>query len=93
MRRKIYDLIIKLSNHEEGKILPKWIMFCFFVLFPFKYICWRTNYLSGYQVDRDIWIIEGRKFSSSFFKYLRVQKEGTFRFVSQENGVITIENV
>lgn len=92
MRRKLYQLLMRLFNVEEGEIIPWYLYFIAICFFPY---CYFKSKFDCYDFRRDCYIIEGLRISPVFFQTLEVPTpEGVaFRIVSNRNGVVTVERV
>ncbi len=94
IRRKILSFIVtKIAKIKIGEILPKWINFLRWILFPAEtYLL--TNKWIGYRPAKDTLFLYGQEYSRMFFELLPQTMVGNcFRVVKKNNGIITYESM
>lgn len=89
-REKLWLNILKKSNHREGFVLPKPLLFIRAILFPGNFIYWKLCKPQGYDWKDNSWTINGRKYSSEFFEAF---KEGDCFKVIEVNDTITVSRI
>jgi hypothetical protein len=61
VRKKIYRFIVKNIFHiPDGTVLPKYLVFFQWVLFPFKKFLY-SNTIFRYNVDNDTFLVNGKE--------------------------------
>jgi len=90
MRKKLWRWVLR--NHEEGTLLHKWQIFIRIVLFPLETFYYFMNKSHGYQVEMDLWIIDGIKISGEFFRCL-TNDMGKFRIIKRGNSIVILERL
>ena len=86
--------IIKLTNVEDGQILPKWLLPIRFLIFSFESIRFYSNKnIDIRDMDTHSYKIQGMRFSFTFFATLsyHIEEGNYFKVVEKENGFFGIE--
>jgi len=93
MRQKLWLIFLKLSKTPKGSMIPKWLHLVRFILFPIDYIFWRHSKTTGYQIEKDVWIIEGQQYTGELMRHFAYGNNETFKIIKRENGYITIARI
>jgi hypothetical protein len=90
-RRFFYYLVREVFKVAEGQILPKYLIVLKCILFPIESFYFKIN-KDFYDPYRDIYTINGIKFSGQFFK--NMNKVGsTFKIEKLEDGTLTLSEI
>lgn len=93
LRLRFHRWLLKVSGVPENEKLPRWLIFCFALLFPIQYLVIKAGKNHGFQAETDTWKVFGKEFTSEFFLHMAFGSDEVFRIVSRENGLITIEKL
>lgn len=93
IRLRIWDWILKTVKYPEGTRLSFFLKCVYCLLFPLQFMCWQINKGAGYQIQTDTWIIHGKKYSGSMFRYLAIGNDQTFKIINRDDGIITIRSI
>lgn len=80
------------SRIAEGSLLPTWLLAVRALLFPLDFFYWRMSKTRGYQLDRDVWLIEGVEYSGVCMRYFAEADGEVFRVV-RTGPTVTLERV
>lgn len=80
------------SKVPEGMMLPWWAMTVRAVLFPLSFFYWRMSKTTGYQIENDIWLINGVAYSTEALWLLAMANGETYR-VTRRGEMVTLERV
>ena len=64
MRKRFFYYLLDLSKHPEGCLLPLWARVVRTILFPLDTFYWKMSKSRGYDIYRDIWIIDNVEYSA-----------------------------
>ena len=90
MRNKLWRWFAR--NHPEATILSGRLLIIRSILYPVDTLYWRHSVLTGYQWDRDIWIIEGVKYSGAALRMF-AESEGEIYRIKRTGSVLTVEQL
>lgn len=91
MRQKIWKYLIKKYHKNIGDVLPRWLIIIRIILFPINFFYYYYNKHNLYDVYRDIWNINGFKFSNEFFVdiyKMTADVPHVFELTKENNNVI-----
>ena len=64
-----------------GELLPLWAKIVRAILFPLDTLFWNMSRSRGYQWDKDVWIIDGVKYSGPSMRLLSDAQGEIFRAI------------
>jgi hypothetical protein len=88
MRKNLWAWIRR--GIPEGRILPLWALVIRAALFPLEFFYWKMSKTLGYQIETDIWLIEGMQFSATSLHRLARAQGQAYRF-TRTGETITVE--
>ena len=91
MRKQIFHWIVR-PRVPEGCILPKWAVVLRWILFPLDTAYWALKQPRGYQVQSDIWLIDGLRYTGAALRMLAAAQNETYR-ITRTGDVVTLERV
>lgn len=80
------------SRIPEGSRLPLWAMAIRVALFPLDSFYWHMGRSKGFQLDRDIWLIDGITYSAGALRLLAESDGETYR-VTRTGKTVWLERV
>lgn len=90
IKLKLWDWYIISINHKPGSKPPFISLIIFAILFPLKYFYLKMSEKEGYQPHTDLWIINGVKFSGTYFRTLAIKDTGyIFKIIKEKGGTDT----
>lgn len=89
MKDKLWAFLI--SSVPEGQIMPRWALLLRWIMYPLDSFYWKMSSTRGYQMERDVWLIDGVPFCA---KSLHALANSTGEAFTAENvkGTIIIRN-
>lgn len=60
MKDKLWAFLI--SSVPEGQIMPWWALALRWILYPLDSFYWKMSATRGYQMERNVWLIDGVPF-------------------------------
>ncbi|MBL4864908.1 MAG: hypothetical protein JKY67_00855 [Pseudomonadales bacterium] len=90
MRKEIWKIAV--GKHPQGTIMPRRLLVLRAVLYPLKTFYWKMNQSNGYQVNIDIWIIDGVKYSGVMLRAMAEAQGETYK-MTRNGEIITLERV
>lgn len=91
-RYRILRMLRQIANVPECSIVPKWIQCIYYMLFPFNWIYQRNSGIH-YDAPRDIYTIQGMKFSGEVFRHFKQSVGQRFEIESNDEGVIILRTL
>jgi len=91
LRSKFWEWIVSIAKCKEGRLLPKWLLYIRFCLFPFQAIYWHMNNHTGYDWYSDLWSISGRKYPGKFFRDIHENQNKSYRILHNKAGFAQIQ--
>ena len=90
MRNTIWNAVR--SKVPEGAILPWWALAVRAALYPLDFFYWRMSKATGYQWQKDIWLINGVTYSGESLRRLSMEQGEAFR-VTRTGETVTFERL
>ena len=90
MRDMLWNVVR--SKVTEGEILPWWARWVWATLYPVDFFYWRVGQTTGYQPDRDVWLIKGVTYSGSALRRLAKAQGETYR-ITRIGETVVLEQV
>ena len=91
MRWKLFDWIVR-PWVPEGCILPWWAVAIRWALFPLDSAYWTMSRTRGYQLQDDVWVINGIRYTGAAMRALADADGKTYR-ITRTGGVVMLERV
>ena len=92
VRYRFLRALRQLSGVHEGTISPRWIVFIYYLLFPFNWL-YERNANIKYDAVYDIYTIQGMKFSGEIFRHFRQSIGEKFEIVDTDDGTVTLRRI
>lgn len=80
------------SNHQEGAVLPLWLLVVRSILYPLDFLRWRLGMKNGYQFESDTWVIGGVRYSTRALLMLAKAEGGVYR-ITRTGDTVSLEIV
>mgnify|MGYP001580351995 CR=1 FL=1 len=90
MRDLIWTFLIR--NREPGVVLPKWLLIIRAFLSPLQFFYWYMNRNNGYQLETDVWLIHGIKYSNTSLKVISNSCGKTYK-ITRQNDTLVFEEI
>lgn len=91
MRWKLFDWIVR-PWVPEGCILPWWAVAIRWALFPLDSAYWTMSRARGYQLQNDVWVINGIHYTGAAMRALADADGETYR-ITRAGGTVMLERV
>lgn len=91
-RYRFLRMLRVLSNTPEGSVAPKWVQFAHYALFPLNWM-YQKNSGIYYDAQRDIYTIQGMRFTGEVFRHFKQSVGQRFEIESNDEGVIILRTL
>ena len=91
-RYRFLRMLRQLANVPEGCVVPRWIQFIYHILFPLNWFYERQSGIH-YDVVRDIYTIQGMKFSGDVFRHFKQSVGMKFEIEQSSNGTVILRTL
>ena len=88
MRDRVWKFVTR--KQPEGMLLPWWLLTVRAILYPLDFFYWKLSRTRGYQLETDIWHIEGVKYSGAALRAL-ANAQGEIYKITRTGDVVTLE--
>jgi hypothetical protein len=85
-------MLKQIANVPEGAVAPKWIRFCYYILFPLN---WFYHKQSGikYEPETNVYTIEGIRITGEFFRHLKESRGERFEIDEASDGTVVLRRL
>lgn len=80
------------AGYPAGRMLPWWMVCVRALLYPVDFAYWRLGRDRGYQIESDMWLIGGVRYSSAALHELSLSHGRCYR-VTRVGDVVEFEEV